>query len=54
MIIRLGWWIKIGSGKAVRVVNCMYDTVYFYSDKTGTHYQRNVNNFLKKYKPKGE
>lgn len=54
MEIRLGLWKKINGRKIVKVVNCMYNTVYFYSDKTGTHYQRNVNNFIKKYKPKGE
>jgi len=54
MIIRFGWWVKKNGRKEVKVVNCIYNTVYFYSDKTGTHYQYSVDNFLKQYQPKGE
>ena len=54
MIIKRGLWVKKNGRKIVTVVNCMYNTVYFYSDRTGTHYQRNVNNFLNKYRLKGE
>lgn len=54
VIIKHGEWVKKGGRKIVMVVNCMNNTVYFYSDRTGIHYQYSVRNFLSKFKPKGE
>jgi hypothetical protein len=48
--VEFGWW-NGGSGdpRRVKVVNCDNNTVYFYSDKTGIHYQWNIKNFLEEY-----